>query len=121
MNIERLLFVVGLIVLCTLASNRASALCIFGMGSCEAALITGNYVMTDDPNVTLRIESRKITAQGGPMSISADYTIKSVEKDKLLLEVSAPAAGKENMVVFIRKGGILIRESFVFGGNWAKK
>lgn len=109
------------IVIFIFFSKSAHALCVLGIGSCETALITGNYVMTGDPNVTLRIDSSKITAQGGPMSISANYVIKSVERDKLLLEVSAPGAGKGEMIVFIKKGEILIRDSFAFGGDWTKR
>lgn len=113
--------VLSMLVVLLVSANSVEAMCVFGLGSCEKSVIAGQYRLSENPSVTLKIDSSKITAQGGPMTFSADYVVKSIEGDKATLEVNAPMAGKGVISVLIKKDGISIPGSGVFGGNWNRQ
>jgi hypothetical protein len=66
--------------------SASNALCILGMGSCNGGNggIDGEYVRLNNPNTKLTIDASKIAASQGPMTIAADYTVRSVEGNQIL-------------------------------------
>ena len=96
---------------------------LIGLGGCDQIprSIGGDYTKESNPGVTLNITSNKITVIGGVMAISADYVIKSVEGNKLLIEVSAPQTRKDTAELYVNKSDIWIRHNFLFAGEWKRR
>jgi hypothetical protein len=110
----------GFVVLAT-ANVPARAFCIWGFGDCAPANpIVGEYTLVRNPATTLTIASGKITSRTGPVSFSADYTIKSVDGNSVVIEVGPPEP-KETVQVQVEKDLIKVRNSDLFAGDWKKR
>jgi len=109
----------GLLALTT-SSVPARAFCIWGFGDCGPPNpIVGEYMLERNPATTLTIAPGKITSKTGPVSFSADYTIKSVDGNKVVIEVGPPEP-KHTAEVQVEKDLIRIRNTELFPGDWKK-
>lgn len=109
---------VGLIAV-TAVGGPAQAFCIWGFGSCPPPNpIVGEYTLDRNPSTTLTVTADKITSRTGPVSFSADYTIKSVDGKAVAIELAEP---KESVQVQIETDLIKIRNTTLFPGDWRKK
>jgi hypothetical protein len=110
----------GVAVVAT-AAAPARALCIWGFGDCAPANpIVGEYTLDRNPSTTLTIAPGKITSRTGPVSFSADYTIKSVDGKNVVIEVGPPEP-KQTVQVQVEKDHIKVRNTDLFAGDWKKK
>ena len=112
--------VFAILLLCSLFSRSASALCVLGMGNCSPA-ISGEYVMLDNPNTKLTIDASKIAASQGPMKIAADYTVRSVEGNQVVIDVTAPGTPPGSATIVVDDRVLHIKGNFVFDGDWKRK
>lgn len=102
------------------SSGPARAICIWGFGDCAPANpIVGEYALDRNPSTTLIIAPGKITSRTGPVSFSADYTIKSVDGKNVVIEVGPPEP-KQTVQVQVEKDLIRVRNSDLFAGDWKK-
>jgi hypothetical protein len=98
----------------------ARAFCIWGFGDCGPVNpIVGEYTLDRNPSTTLTIAPGKITSKTGPVSFSADYTIKSVDGKSVVIEVGPPEP-KQTVQVQVEKDLIKIRNTDLFAGDWKK-
>src|SRR5512145_2961715 len=98
----------------TMAAAPARAFCIWGFGDCAPANpIVGEYTLDRNPSTTLTIAPGKITSRTGPVSFSADYTIKSVDGNTIVIEVDTPEP-KQNVPVQVEKDLIKVRHTDLF-------
>ena len=73
------------------AAAPAHAFCLWGFGSCAPANpIVGEYTLARNPSTTLTIAPGNITSRTGPVSFSADYTVKSVDGNNVVIELGEP-------------------------------
>lgn len=112
--------VVAVLVFCSLFSSASTALCILGMGTCNGG-INGEYVMLNNPNTKLTIDASKIAASQGPMTIAADYTVRSVEGNQILIDVSAAGTPPGSATIIVDDQILHIKGNFVFNGDWKRK
>lgn len=104
-----------------MAAAPARAFCIWGFGDCAPANpIVGEYTLDRNPATTLTIAPGKITSRTGPVSFSADYTLKSVDGKNVVIEVGPPAP-TQTVQVQVEKDLIKVRNSDLFAGDWKKK
>jgi hypothetical protein len=97
----------------------AQAFCIWGFGDCGPPNpIVGEYTLDRNPSTTLTITAGKITSRTGPVSMSADYTIKSVDGKSVAIELVEP---KESVQVQVEADLIKVRNTSLFAGDWRKK
>jgi hypothetical protein len=102
------------------SGTPARAFCLWGFGDCGPANpILGEYKLDRNPSTTLTIAPGKITSKSGPVSFSADYTIKSVDGNKVMIEVGPPEP-KHTAEVQVEKDLIRIRNTELFPGDWKK-
>jgi hypothetical protein len=97
------------------------AACVLGLGNCNGG-ISGNYVGVrgGTPEATLKIDSTTIATSVGPLTISATYTVKSIEGNQVLIEVSF-AGEKKHEALLIVDGDTLHANNSFFNGDWKRK
>jgi len=120
MPARRIGSVFAVLLLCSLFPSSAGALCVLGVGTCNGG-INGEYVMVDKPNTKLTIDASKIAASQGPMTIAADYTVRSVEGNQVLIDVSAPGTPPGSATIVVEDQVLHIKGNFVFNGDWKRK
>src|SRR5262245_50914815 len=109
----------GLVVVTAAACGPAQAFCIWGFGNCPPPNpIVGEYTLDRNPSTTLTVSADKITSRTGPVSFSADYTLKSVDGKAVAIELAEP---KESVQVQVEADVIKIRNTSLFAGDWRKK
>jgi hypothetical protein len=115
--------VFAVLVFSSLFPSASNALCILGMGSCNGGNggIDGEYVRLNNPNTKLTIDASKIAASQGPMTIAADYTVRSVEGNQILIDVSAPGTPPGSATIIVDGQVLHIKGNFVFNGDWKRK
>lgn len=97
----------------------AQAFCIWGFGNCAPLNpIVGEYTLDRSPGTTLTVTAGKISSRTGPVSFSADYTIKSADGKTIVIELAEP---KETVQVQVETDLIKIRNTSLFAGDWRKK
>jgi hypothetical protein len=109
----------ALLLAVLIATTPARAWCIWGFGQCAPSLV-GEYVLDGNPIAKLRITADKITSMIGPVSFTADYAIKSVDGNRVTIEVALPD-GKVPLDVQVEKGQIRIGTKHVLAGVWKKQ
>jgi len=120
MPARRIRSVSAILLLCSLFPGAASALCVLGMGNCTPG-ISGEYVMVDNPNTKLTIDAGKIAASQGPMTIAADYTVRSVEGNQVVIDVRAPGTPPGSATIVVDDQVLHIKDNFVFNGDWKRR
>ena len=113
--------IVGALIVASQAmfAPPTQALCLLGTGDCSQ--ISGIYINTHNPTATLTVTANTISAHQGPITITANYAVKSNDGNQMLLEITAPDS-PPGTALLIPEGNILhIRNSFVFAGDWQKK
>jgi hypothetical protein len=107
------------LVVATAGGEPAQAFCIWGFGNCAPpSPIVGEYTLDRNPSTTLTITTGKITSRTGPVSFSADYTVKSVDGKNVSIELAEP---KESVQVQVEADLIKVRNTSLFAGDWRKK
>jgi hypothetical protein len=108
--------------LAVLAASGASAgaFCFWGFGNCApASPIVGEYMLVRNPSTRLTIAPGRITSRTGPVSFSADYTIKSVDGKIVVIEVGPPEP-KQTVRIEIEKDLVRVCGTDLFAGDWHK-
>ena len=116
---ERFAAIAALALALGMASAVAAhAICFWGFGQCESTNpIVGEYA---SGGATLTITPHQITSRTGPVSFSADYTLKSVEGKNVTVEVIAPERN-ETLQIRIDKDFVKNAYSSLFAGEWKRK
>jgi hypothetical protein len=102
-----------------IATTPAHAWCIWGFGHCAPSLV-GEYVLDGNPIARLTITADKITSAIGPVSFTADYVVKSVDGNRVTIEVRLPDA-KVPLDVVAEKDQIRIGTKHLLAGVWKKQ
>src|SRR5262249_52462670 len=102
-----------------IASTPAHAWCILGFGQCAPSLV-GEYALEGSPIARLTITADKITSSIGPVSFGADYVVKSVDGNRVTIEVRLPDT-KVPLDVQVEKDQIRIGTKHVLAGVWKKQ
>jgi hypothetical protein len=110
---------VALLLAVLIAIRPAQAWCIWGFGQCAPSLV-GEYVLDGNPIARLTITADKITSAIGPVSFTADYVIKSVDANRVTIEVALPD-GRMPLDVQVEKGQIRIGTKHVLAGVWKRQ
>jgi hypothetical protein len=87
-----------------LASTPARAWCILGFGQCAPSIV-GEYALDGKSIAKLTITADKITSSIGPVSLTAEYVIKSFNGNNVTIEVRVPEE-KQMVVVIVEKDQI---------------
>jgi hypothetical protein len=109
---------VALLMGVLVASVPAQAWCIWGFGQCAPSLV-GEYALDGNPIAKLTITVDKIRSTLGPVSFTADYVVKSVERKTVTIEVGLPSP-KVTLDIEVEKDQIRIGNKHVFAGVWKK-
>jgi hypothetical protein len=107
-----------LLVVLIASPERAQAWCIWGFGQCAPSLV-GEYALDGNPIAKLTITPDKITSTVGPVSLTADYVVKSVEGKNVRIEVGLPDP-KVTLDVQVEKDFIRIGTKHLIAGVWKK-
>jgi hypothetical protein len=118
-KVRRRGFAAALLLTALVASTPAHAWCILGFGQCAPSIV-GEYALDGNPMARLTITADKITSSIGPVSFSADYVVKSVDGNRVTIEVGLPD-GKVPLDVLVEKDQIRIGTKNVFAGVWKKQ
>jgi hypothetical protein len=102
-----------------IASTPAQAWCIWGFGQCAASIV-GEYTLEGNPIARLTITPNKITSSIGPVSFSADYVVKSVDGNRVTIEVGLPD-GKVPLDVLVENDQIRIGTKNILAGVWKRQ
>lgn len=102
------------------ATTPAHAWCIWGFGQCAPSIV-GEYALEGNPIARLTITADKITSTVGPVSFTADYVIKSVDGNRVTIEVGVPPETKVPMDVQVEKDQLRIGTKHVLAGVWKKQ
>jgi hypothetical protein len=107
-----------LLVVLIASPERAQAWCIWGFGQCAPSLV-GEYALDGNPIAKLTITPDKITSTVGPVPLTADYVVKSVEGKNVRIEVGLPDP-KVTLDVQVEKDFIRIGTKHLIAGVWKK-
>jgi hypothetical protein len=106
-----------------IASTPVQAWCFLGFGQCAPSIV-GEYVLEGNPIARLTrltITTDKMTSSIGPVSFTADYVVKSVDGDRLTIEVGLPPDAKVPLDILVEKDQLRIGTKHVLAGVWKRR
>lgn len=110
----------ALLLTVLIATTPAHAWCIWGFGQCAPSLV-GEYVLEGNPVARLTITPDKITSTVGPVSFTADYVVKSFNRNNVTIELSLPEE-KQTVDVIVEKDQIMFgARQLIIPGVWKKQ
>jgi hypothetical protein len=108
----------ALLLAVLIATTPAQAWCIWGFGQCAPSIV-GEYALEGNPIAKLTITPDKITSTVGPVSFTTDYVIKSVDGNRVTIEVGLPE--KLALDVQVDKDQLRIGTKHLLAGVWKKQ
>jgi predicted RNA-binding protein len=62
-----------------------------------------------------------MSVSSGPMVVTADYRVLKVSGVDVAVELTAPGVPTASQVITVGDDMVIIRDNFLFGGNWKRK
>lgn len=111
----------ALLLAVLISTTPAHAWCVLGFGQCAPSNpLPGEYALDGNPLAKLTITANEITSSIGPVSFTTEYAIKSVDGNRVTIEVRLPD-GKVPLDVLVEKDRIRIGTKNVLAGVWKRQ
>jgi hypothetical protein len=100
-----------------------SAMAMFLLVGCDnspSSTMRGSYE-NSNKTATLEVTGDKIIVSGGPMTLTANYTVMSTSGNDVTIDLISQGSSKGKMVVTVAGDSLDIKNNFLFGGRWNRK